>query len=244
MWVLPAQERDAGLKRVAYPLELAEPRTKYAKGDGGDDGRADKKADAVNNADAKYAPERVLARELAVNLLQIADDGVVLVAGEHACIITREIQEVISWVISRATRAVLPIELSDSKLEHRGKAHPRKVRKVGVGNPRRVRPHGPERPHQRAEYQQDVGGREHVAFEPELQRSKSEIKNNIEYKREQHNKRQPPLPVEPPDIPVAGDNNRVQNAPHRPKNPTGRRPRRADKLSVYLRLVHLSIIPS
>ena len=62
---------------------LPNPRAKYPERKGGDEGGADKKADAVYDADQEHAPKRVLPRHLFVEQLQMPDYFVALVRKLH-----------------------------------------------------------------------------------------------------------------------------------------------------------------
>ena len=78
-----AQERCPRLECSAYPRDLGKPWTEYAKCDRGDNSGADKKADAVDNADEEHAWNRILPRHLPIEQVEMLDDLFVLVFRSH-----------------------------------------------------------------------------------------------------------------------------------------------------------------
>ena len=80
------RQRVAHLKRAAHPGYLPKPRAKDAECDSGNNGRANKKADAVDDAHPQHAEQRILFNHLRIQHLELRNN-LAAFFGSHALII-------------------------------------------------------------------------------------------------------------------------------------------------------------
>ena len=89
---------------------------------------------------------------------------------------------------------LLLVYICNCKLKNCGEGGPKQIWDIDIGYPAGVRPDGNHRPDERAEDKQDIDSREEIILEPELDRRKSEIENEIKNERQCNYKRNLPLP--------------------------------------------------
>jgi len=123
-------------------------------------------------------------------------------------------------------------------LQNRCKNYPEKIWDLDIGYPAGMRKDGQHRPDKRGQNQENIQRGQIIIFEPELNRSKRKIENEIEDERQDDYGWNFFLPSHQKNFAKRYGNKDIKKCPNRSKKPGRRRPGRFYQFLIPFKIFH------